>query len=389
MTNEDVKPVEPLKIEESAVSSGGVASDATTVPTELKDKFESYVPADNEAIIDTVSSKVVETIGTEVGKPEEANNEQKGGPLTPFEQFLNDTNLTYRQFIMFVLLIVLFLVILGFSIYLLFSFLGTEPKDIDVTDEVSVTNEVKVDQSNLFDTLKNSISGFFDSKSEVSVPDLAKDPVSEVPSKTNEVKPVNVPSQLGKPVVSKFKVSGFKAARIIGLGEISEDRLSYFVRTYRKIRNLYNTDLFNYLSVIPDRKKGYDQFVIQLKGSFEELKIANEDIQQEIAQLKARSDSLTQQTTELENQFFGDLDELKSENLPDTLQAFQEISQKKTIVLSELKARESIAAKLGKAIPLVEAKIKAIELNQDPFVKGVKVVDFDNVDLDLVVQSRN
>lgn len=370
-------------------------ADSKVIPTKLKDKFATYKHEENEKIIDSVSSKIEETIGDDGIKASGKKKKASGGPLTPFEQFLNDTNLTFRQFVMFLAFIVLIIAVIGFSIYLLFSFLGSEPKEVDITETV-VVEEVKVAENkvSLLSGLKNR---FFPEKVDVKedVKEPTKEVVKEDPPKEVVKTPVEppkqevfVPAQIGKTTVSKFATNSLKTANKIGFGEITENNLSYFVRTYRKIRNIYNTDLFAYLAVIPDRKQGYDQFLIQFKGAFEELKIANEQLNQEIAVLNLRLDELQVRTSELENKFFTDLDELESENLPETLLAFQEISQKRTIVLSELKARESVVIKYKKAIPLIEEKIAAITVNEDPFVKGVKVVDFGGVDLDLIVAGQ-
>lgn len=394
MDTEDKKTEEALdKPKDDAPQS----VDAKAIPTKLKENFDSYKYNDNETIIDSVSSKIEEAIGDDVRKSAtDKENEHHGHPLTSFEQFLNDTNLTFRQFIMFVTFIMLIIVVIGFSIYLLFSFLGTEPEEVDITENV-VVSEVKTD---VIAQKEGFFSKFFSKEKTVEpvktpTEVVKEDPIPVDDTKVEEVKdPVVkvetpfVPTQIGKSIPSKFSVASLKVATKIGFGEISENNLSYFVRTYRKVRNIYNTDVFNYLSTVPDRKKGFDQFLIQFKGAFEEFKLANEDLQQEIAVLTARLEQIQVQTTELENKFFGDLDNLESEKLPETLQAFQEISQKRTIVLSELKARESVFEKYKKAVPIIEEKIAAISVNEDPFVKGVKVVDFAGVDLDLVIESR-
>ena len=132
------------------------------------------------------------------------------------------------------------------------------------------------------------------------------------------------------------------------------------MRTYRKVRNIYNTDLFSYLSQVPDRNKGFEAFLVQFKGSLEESRLAYESLREEIAQYEGRVKKLQDDAAAIETAFFDSLDGLESEVIAERLKAFQDISQKKDIANAELKARQAIAEKYTKAIPLIESKIKRV-----------------------------
>lgn len=388
-------------------SADSVNSSTRVIPSQLKDKFHEHELDENEKIIDTVATKIGVAVGDDLKKESEMNERDEFRPLSPFESFLNETNLTKKQFMMFVVFFVLLLMAIIVSFYFLISLFGSEPKEV-TSSEVVV--EETVEKSNFLTKLfgENKVAKTDESdgtpevekksnddetvEKKTEVTDTAEVKKSEDKNATESVseKVVETPAvEIGKVLAPTFKSNTIRVAQKIGFGETVEDRLSYYVRTYRKSRNIFNTDLFDYLAAVPDRKAGYDQFLIQFKGSFEELKLAHEDLRQEIAQYQNRLSVLTEQTSQIENKFFDELDNLQSENLPETLQAFQDLTAKKNLILSELKAHEAVEVKYSKAIPLIQSKITAIVANEDPFVKGVKVVDFRQVDLDLIIKGVN
>jgi len=205
---------------------------------------------------------------------------------------------------------------------------------------------------------------------------------------TVEKTSITVASQLGDMSQADLESVGVKAAIAYGLTSVRVDKLSYYVRTYRKVRNIFNIDLFNYLNTSEHRDKSFNEFLAQFKGANEQAKIAYEDLRQEIDLYTARFTKLNDRSIAIEEEFFTNLDDLASESLPDLLDAFQEITTQKTIVKSELAARKAIAEKYATALPYIDKKIEALEVNRDPYVKGVKVVEFQQVDLDLVIQGE-
>jgi len=207
-------------------------------------------------------------------------------------------------------------------------------------------------------------------------------------SETTKLKTsITVSSQSGDMSLLSAKSFGITVTNYYGRSTINAEKLSYYIRTYRKLKNVFNIDLFNYLNNFSNRGEGFNEFLATFKGVNEQAKLAYEDLRQEIELYSNRFEKINARVNTLEAEFFESLDTLASEDSPGLLESYQELSSQRIVLKSELAARKAVAEKYEKALPVVEKKIEAIEVNQDPFVKGVRVVEFQQVDLDLVLQG--
>lgn len=288
---------------------------------------------------------------------------------------MNELNLGKKQIVFILIFLGGLIFAIIFSFRILFSFLGSNPDEIDVQNE-SDPVQVEEEKEGFF----SRIFGGNDDNNNVDVDvdvDVERDSTTVTPAK-----------ELGQNFDVDFESQSIRTILRLGEAEIVEDRLGYYVRTYRKLRNIFNTDLFSYLDVVEDREESFNAYLIQFKGANEQLKLAHNDLLTEIASFKTRLENVQNDAALVEEEFFVALDELDSERIPELLDAFQDASTKRDIVKSELKAREAILAKYSKAMSVIEDRITAIELNSDAFIKGVKVIDYEQVDLDLVIQAR-
>lgn len=308
------------------------------------------------------------------------------GFLGRIDELLVELNLERKHFYMLFGFLGFLLVLIILSFVFVFSLFENEPDAVNTKDE---PKKVVVEEVINEDDAPGFLNRIF-SRSTKDEPELEQEEEQDVTvdEKREIVSPIKDTTDLAKPV--ELLSDSNAIANIISLGEseIVDDKLSFYVRSYRKVRNIFNTDLFSYLNGVEDRQKGYDNYLIQFKASNEQLKLAYNDLLSEISAFDTRLDQLERDVLQIENEFFASLDNLESEALPDQLDSFQNLVTRRDIVKSELKAREAIGLKIQGALPVIASKIEAIELNQDAFVKGVKVVEFQQVDLDLIIESR-
>lgn len=303
------------------------------------------------------------------------------------DSLMGDLNLTRKHFVMFTGCVIFLIIGIIFSFIFLFRAFGNEPKDV-VAPPV-VEEEQKDEKEGGF------LSGLFGKKdkeeaevSNVKPEDkVEEDVVSETDEDVEEDTSISTSVGLGNPKVTEYDSDAIRSVIYYGSTQIMEDKLSYYVRSYRKVRNIFNTDLFNFLASVENRQSGYESFLAQFKGANEQAKLAFEEIRQDVEVFDQRLAKINDELQVVENEFFEAMDSLDSERLPELLDAFQDLANKQSIVKSELLAREAIGEKYLKALPVIESKILAIEVNKDAFVKGVKVVEFDAVDLDLIIQQ--
>lgn len=396
-----------------------VNNDSAAIPTNLSENLNNFqdVPRDEDPIyISEVVQDTNKATNIAIDESSDSSSEEIG--VDPnleldsgLDSFLEQLDISKRQFFGFLAVILILLVGVGFSFYFLFKYFSNSSEQVKIVGEVQIEEKIENSDSSVLTKVKNSISNLNPFKKDESVDsnDVTDDDTKtkvesdknnsqSVTGDSNEqskdnIKTENVDTSVGiVNKIAKLEIlnkdsRSLIAVKKIGKTEISENRLSFYLRTYRKVRNIYNTDLFSYLSQVTNRNNGFDLFLIQFKGANAEAILAYDELRQEIAEYQARVKKLQEDASLIENQFFNSLDQLESEVIATNLQAFQDISQKRAIATAELKARESIAAKFNKALPLIAEKIAAIEVNKDAFVKGVKVVDFRQVDLDLIIKQ--
>jgi hypothetical protein len=389
----------------------------TVIPTTIKQDFEKFEDTPRENLKEDLytsptevmqrTSKMSSEIATDVAEDEE---DKKLAMDSGLDSFLEQLNISRKQFFIFVSFFVMLFLLLVFSIYFLFKYFGSSEEQVKIIDVVqeeriveSGGGEAPGDGTGLVERIKSWIpfvgeadggaeaepgATDSDSNSNVNQSENAGNESGAESTGAGSAGGAGIPAaEIGKTSQALAETRAVTATRNLGQASVKEDKLSYYIGSYRKVRNFYNTDLYSYLSQVTDRGKGFEAYMIQFKGANEEAKIAYEDLRQEIAELKLRVEGLNESAKEIENSFFTSLDELNSESVPGALKAFQEISSKRDLAKSELSAREAVATRFATGLPRIETKITAIELNRDPFVKGVKVVDYDKVDLDLVIDQ--
>ncbi len=327
----------------------------------------------------------------DVSAPDESDDvdvfdEPTRGVMGRVDDLLAELNLGRKHFYMFggcVFLLILG-VVLSFSF--IFSFFGEDPDDVVVAPEV-----IELPEEDKGPGLFERWFGGDDEEVEVVVEEDQPEESEEDDDDAEEEEPdssVSDAIDAGSAKKTKLQSDAISLSVKLGKVEVVDDRLSFYVRSYRKVRNIFNTDLFDFLNGQENRQKSYDDYVTMFSASNEAAKLAYNELLSEVAQFEVRVDNVNADTNEIESRFFDALDGLDSEAIPGLLDAFQDLSKQRSVVKSELKARQAIADRYAKALPFIEKKIEAIEVNEDAFVKGVKVVDFDQVDLDLIIRGE-
>ena len=340
-----------------------------------------------------IASKVLENVdepvdentrmGNVLGEFESVNNGEK------IDEFLNDIGITRKQFFIFLGIVLCFIAGVVISFYYLLSLFASQPEDIDVNNQPPENIvEEQVDEG---PGLWEKITGWFGGgDKDVDEPEV---PVVDQGSEEDE-QDVEEPSgvvtsgEVGNDKPEVLESEAIELGYIVGIGEQSTNSLSAYVRTYRELRAVFNTDLFAYLSVVEDRESAYDEYLLRFKGTYQKALNSIQDLEVEILEYRNRVARVEAELEEVENMFFGEVEALNSEAVPELLKTFQEVGRQEVVITSELKARQAILDRYNNVENVVADRITAIELNRDAFIKGVQVVDYRNIDLDLVVEGQ-
>ena len=342
------------------------------------------------------------------GKSDESDDmglDDSAGPsvLSELKGVISELNISFGQVVGFIaILLVVGAVVIG-SFYFLFGSLG-DIRGINRQEVAKESREFFLTRwwNNVFDG-----SSKVDNKTETKSEDkeVEKDADPSIVVKPETEKALNDLRNIGRETAlpstetadrtsdaeldsNQFAFNVYLVLANLGQDVEVNERLSYYVRTYRRIRNTFNTDLFSYLDAQIDRQKSYNQFVSDFKSYLATGKLVLEDLRQEVGALNETLARIDEAAESAESNYSAAAENYQSEKLPSLLDTFQDLSAQRAVVLAELRSREQILEKFEDAIPIVEEKIIAIEANQDAFVRAVRVIDFKQVDLDLIVDQQ-
>lgn len=336
-----------------------------------------------------IASKVLENVdepvdentrmGNVLGEFESVNNGEK------IDEFLNDIGITRKQFFIFLGIVLCFIAGVVISFYYLLSLFASQPEDIDVNNQPpeNIVEEEVDEGPGLWEKITGWFSGGDKDMDEPEVP--VKD---EEPIEVDEPTGVSTSGEVGNDKPQVLESEAVELGYIVGVGEQSTNSLSEYVRTYRELRAVFNTDLFAYLSVVEDRESAYDDYLLRFKGTYQKALNSIQDLEAEILEYQNRVARVEAELEEVENMFFGEVEALNSEAVPELLKTFQEVARQEVVITSELKARQAILDRYNNVENVVADRITAIELNREAFIKGVQVVDYRNIDLDLVIEGQ-
>ncbi len=162
--------------------------------------------------------------------------------------------------------------------------------------------------------------------------------------------------------------------------------LSKYIRSYQRMKNVYNINIASFLDSSSDRETAYFQYVNEFETSLIDLKLNVNSLTKEIEYFTQAVNQAVVELDQSEKNFFNNVQDLNDANIDTSLNVFQNLSTKKNNLTSELKAREAIFARISQNLNALNSKLEAVKLNKDALLSGLKVVEVQGVDLNLITR---
>jgi len=162
--------------------------------------------------------------------------------------------------------------------------------------------------------------------------------------------------------------------------------LSKYIRSYQRMKNVYNINIASFLDSSSDRETAYFQYLNEFETSLIDLKLNVNSLTKEIEYFTQAVNQAVVELDQSEKNFFNDVQDLNDANIDTSLNVFQNLSTKKNNLTSELKAREAIFSRISQNINALNSKLEAVKLNKDALLSGLKVVEVQGVDLNLITR---
>lgn len=310
-----------------------------------KEEIKEMPAADAQEVYDTVETEVidVEPVDSEPVSSETPSETSEGEFEEDFWTILGQAGITKKRILIFGIALVV--IILGIIVF--FSFGdddGNEPVDKEVVGE-------ETDESNLVGIISAYIFGLEHA-----------------------------------PVTDFGNISGTSAGFILGkMGQNNQESFVSYIDLLRRMDNLYNTDVYNLVNLSLDRRAALNAHLIEMDSAISEGLAVYELLQQQLGILDLEYEKITSQRDLYENAFFEDITALRGQDSYYKLGLFTEFSQTALKIKAEYNAKRTIRDMLVSALNLLRPRYKDISTNAEALIKGVKVFDLPDSDIDAIL----
>ncbi|PIQ79678.1 hypothetical protein COV81_01230 [Candidatus Peregrinibacteria bacterium CG11_big_fil_rev_8_21_14_0_20_41_10] len=345
-----------------------------------------------------IEGETLDAEPSNVPEPKPEHIPGDGGVIDEVKGILAELHIGRSHFFGIIAFIVSLILIIVASFVFLLGYLNDSVDPLaqqNKAPEIVVTVPAVDDGPGFLSRIWNKVTGGNKDEVITEEPVATENPVVTETPVESDISTVKVVTDIGKEEalptskpVENLSTDLFIVINQLGAVDQLPNRLSYYVRTYRRMQNIFNTDIFLLLDSSSVRNAAFDQYLDDLKASYAEATRAYEDIRQETAILNETLVRLEETRNASEERYLDAADQLASERLPELLETYQRLAEQYIVVRSEVRAREQIIVRYERGLPIVTDKILAVESNRDAFVKGVKVIDFPTIDLDLVIPAE-
>ncbi|MEK7528388.1 MAG: hypothetical protein AAB592_01340 [Patescibacteria group bacterium] len=184
-----------------------------------------------------------------------------------------------------------------------------------------------------------------------------------------------------------FPSTGVEESVKIGTNEDARTALRRAIILLRRIRSTYETDVSALLNASQNRRGVLSNHLTLLESLYDEGNRVLPVLQSEAQQYQSDFESISTERDTAEKDFFNELKSLNPE-AEVFLEVFVDSSDGVNNTKARFRALDNLILMYQSAMPRVAARIKDIELNEEPLIKGIEVFDVKGSDLKLILDGN-
>lgn len=170
----------------------------------------------------------------------------------------------------------------------------------------------------------------------------------------------------------------------IGLEGNEDAPLERHINDFSKVYETAQVDVNELLNHSVDRREALQDYVDKLNFYYREALQSQIDLQEESDLLSRQFEVVEEKKNEQEALFFDKVDALDGYASTAALDSFVSYAQELIRLRAHYLGREKVLGYYEQVIPYIETKIRDIDLNEEALVKGIKVVEVEGSDLNLI-----
>ena len=173
-------------------------------------------------------------------------------------------------------------------------------------------------------------------------------------------------------------------------GETTLDTENDFVdhlNLISRMKNIYNTELYEYLDKFTDRSKALNDHINELGSIINEADSAMIQLDNELGSMETQYDTMTSTRDVHENEFFQFLNALNGSGAYSELQIFLEYSRYAAEIKANFNAKKTIFSMIDNVLEFLKPRYEDISLNKEALIEGIHVVDVKGSDIDIFIRE--
>lgn len=169
----------------------------------------------------------------------------------------------------------------------------------------------------------------------------------------------------------------------------SNENIIAYVNVLSRIRVLYETDIQAMLNRSTDRNRALNDFISSMKSVASDARKSLGEIAQRKLTLQSEFDSITAAKQLQEEQYFANLSANNPSETSQSLANFTELARQSVDIRARYRALHKIEEYMNRYAAAVETRIRDTEFNREALIKGVKVIDVEGSDIDLIIPESD
>ncbi|MFH1218363.1 MAG: hypothetical protein V1679_00790 [Candidatus Peregrinibacteria bacterium] len=189
-----------------------------------------------------------------------------------------------------------------------------------------------------------------------------------------------------EPIGKWGQLAGIVSAFTIGEpSEAFRGDIVYYSDVLRRIKNMYNTDVYALLDMSTNRVGVLRAHLDEMAALLEEAREAQRKVVNSMTSLDLEYESVATGRDSYEQAYFDFAEEFYGQNAFESLESFISASQLSSRIKAYYSAYSFFADKFAVYISALEPRYLDISSNEEALIKGVHVFDFTESDIDAII----
>ncbi|MDP4007986.1 MAG: hypothetical protein Q8P68_02225 [Candidatus Peregrinibacteria bacterium] len=165
----------------------------------------------------------------------------------------------------------------------------------------------------------------------------------------------------------------------------SDENIVKYVNILSRIRVLYETNIQAMLNSSNDRNRTLNSFISDMKLMSAEAGSSILIIKDRKVVLQGEFDAITAKKQIEEDEYFANLSANNPQATSDHLVVFTELAKQSVDIRARYRALDKIEEYMQRFLDAIDVRIRDVEFNREALIKGVKVIDVQGSDIDLII----